>query len=55
MTARAPIAHEAHSASPSVDLVDDLMRLTGITRFMQLVLVSTAQIADTLTPTQSTA
>jgi len=29
--------------------------LTGITGFMQLVLVSTAQIADTLTPTQSAA
>jgi hypothetical protein len=27
--------------------------LTGITGFMQLVLVSTAQIATTLTPTQS--
>jgi hypothetical protein len=26
--------------------------LTGITGFMQLVLVSTAQIAATLTPTQ---
>jgi hypothetical protein len=29
--------------------------LTGITGFMQLVLVSTAQTAATLTPTQSAA
>jgi hypothetical protein len=29
--------------------------LTGITGVIQLVLVSTAQIADTLTPTQSAA
>jgi hypothetical protein len=32
-----------------------IVLLTGITGFMQLVLVSTAQIADTLAPTQSTA
>jgi hypothetical protein len=32
-----------------------LYSLTGITVFMQLVLVSTAQIAATLTPTQSAA
>jgi hypothetical protein len=38
-----------------VDFVDDPVLLTGITGFMQLVLVSTAQIADTLPSTQSTA
>jgi hypothetical protein len=35
--------------------VDDPYCLTGIIGFMQLVLVSTAQIAATLTPTQSAA
>jgi len=35
--------------------VDDPVLLTGITGFMQLVLVSTAQIAATLSPAPSAA
>ena len=57
-SARRSVAREGtarRTRVPSVDSVDDPYCLTGITGFMQLVLVSTAQIADTLTPTQSTA
>src|SRR5215831_5404976 len=45
----------AHSPSPPLTPWTILYCLTGITVFMQLVLVSTAQIAATLTPTQSAA
>ena len=56
--ARRSVAREGtarRTRVPSVDSVDDPYCLTGITGFMQLVLVSTARIAATLTPTQSAA
>ena len=58
LPARRSVAREGtarRTRVPSVDSVDDPYCLTGIIGFMQLVLVSTAQIAATLTPTQSAA